>query len=380
MNNEYLLRDHKFNSARPPRSKNFLLTAMLIASLGLNAYFLFYDKVGEWTSTASAALHRTEPKTQSLPTEKKRVVKPVAVKAAERPVRKEAPQARAFEVKRTAYISEDRSGDPSARFLRFKIKHSLNHSVCVLDVEKECAQLSAHIGRLLAWFLDIDSQMRKGDALETIYKKTDDPSPFKILRLTYRSQYLNKTFEANYFESPETTGYFDGRGNDVALRLKPPKAPMKDYIEITSLPGDYRKGRLRGHSGADFKAAVGTPVYSSFDGRVTRINWNFSRNGDCVEVEHPRLGIKTLYLHLNKVLVKKGQRVGAGRQIGESGNTGRSFGPHLHYEIQSLKRREKIINPFKFRHHATFTRKIPSARLEDFKKTIRLYEAVARSG
>ncbi len=376
MRDEFAFRDQRYNPAPRSQSKKLLLPALLIASLSLNAYFLFSDKVGRWTTTASEALQTIE----RAPAEKKAVVKPVAVKTTEQPVRKEAAQAQAFEIKRTAYISGDRSVDSAARFLRFKIRSSLNYSVCALDVEKDCAQLSAHIGRLLAWFLDIDAQMRKGDSLETIYKKTDDPSPFKILRLKYRSQYLNKTFEANYFESPEMTGYFDESGNDTALRLKPPKAPIKDYVEITSLPGDYRKGRLRGHSGADFKADVGTPVYSSFDGRVTRVNWNFSRNGDCIEIEHPRLGIKTLYLHLDKVTVKKGQTVSAGRRIGESGNTGRSFGPHLHYEIQNLKRRKKIINPFKFTHHETYTRKIPKKRLKEFENTLRLYEAVTRAG
>ena len=57
----------------------------------------------------------------------------------------------------------------------------------------------------------------------------------------------------------------------------------------------------------DFKAEVGTPVFSSFPGRVTRTNWNTRKNGFCVEVDHPDKGVKTLYLHLDKVLVRPGR-------------------------------------------------------------------------
>jgi len=116
----------------------------------------------------------------------------------------------------------------------------------------------------------------------------------------------------------------------------------------------------------DFKAKVGTPVFTPFPGKVTRVNWNFKYNGDCIEIDHAKQGIKTVYLHLNKVVVKPGQVVKGGQKIGESGNTGRTFAPHLHYEIRHGKNKDKIYNPFKIKHHHTYHRKIPATELDSF--------------
>ena len=167
----------------------------------------------------------------------------------------------------------------------------------------------------------------------------------------------------------DQAGYFDIDGNEVAMRIVESQSPIRNYTEITSLPGDFRK-RGGGHSGTDFKAPVGTPVYSGFKGVVTRVNWNVRANGYCVEIDHPDKDIKTLYLHLSRVLVKPGQTIKPGQQIAESGNTGRTFAPHLHYEIQHRKNRNLIYNPFQSKHHKHYTRKIPFDHLKQFKETL----------
>jgi murein DD-endopeptidase MepM/ murein hydrolase activator NlpD len=85
------------------------------------------------------------------------------------------------------------------------------------------------------------------------------------------------------------------------------------------------------HKGQDWAVPRNTPVYASSGGKVIKAGWG-SGYGYCVYIDHGN-GMVTRYAHLNKVLVKAGQRVSQGERIGLSGNTGISSGPHLHFEI-----------------------------------------------
>ncbi|WP_034491344.1 M23 family metallopeptidase [Afifella pfennigii] len=102
-------------------------------------------------------------------------------------------------------------------------------------------------------------------------------------------------------------------------------------------------GRPALHSGVDFSAATGTAVRSTGPGRVVKAGWN-GGYGKMVEIEHAH-GIVTRYAHMSRVEVKAGQRVEAGEIIGRVGSTGRSTGPHLHYET---RRNGKAVNPNPF--------------------------------
>ncbi len=88
----------------------------------------------------------------------------------------------------------------------------------------------------------------------------------------------------------------------------------------------------RMHYGADFAAPRGTPVYATANGTVTQVK-RVSGYGKLVEIDHG-YGYVTIYAHLNNQFVRRGQKVQRGDQIGAVGNTGRSTGPHLHYEVQ----------------------------------------------
>ena len=169
--------------------------------------------------------------------------------------------------------------------------------------------------------------------------------------------------------------FFSADGKEISPRIVDPEAPIRDYVEITSLPGDYRKGKFRDHSGTDFKAPTGTHVYSGFDGRVTRRNWNIKANGYSLEIDHPGANVKTRYLHLSRTLVKPGQTVKQGQKIAESGNTGRSFAPHLHYELLSRSAKPTVQNPFKSKAHKTYYRRVPPQRKQAFLKTVALYDS-----
>ncbi|MHA6323586.1 DUF5930 domain-containing protein [Roseivivax sp. CAU 1753] len=115
----------------------------------------------------------------------------------------------------------------------------------------------------------------------------------------------------------------------IAAEKAPFASPLKDAFRFTSGFG-YRWGRL--HAGTDFAAPHGTPIYSTADGVVVHAGWQ-SGYGRLVKIQH-EFGIETRYAHNSKLYVKVGQRVSRGQKIAAMGNTGRSTGTHLHYEVR----------------------------------------------
>ena len=95
---------------------------------------------------------------------------------------------------------------------------------------------------------------------------------------------------------------------------------------------DPFNGEKAFHEGLDFPAATGTPIYAAAGGIVSFAEQT-SDYGKLVKIDHGS-GLETRYAHSSKLLVKVGQRVEKGQEIAEVGNTGRSTGPHLHYEIR----------------------------------------------
>lgn len=86
------------------------------------------------------------------------------------------------------------------------------------------------------------------------------------------------------------------------------------------------------HSGIDFAASIGTPIYATADGKVVTVEVRFSGYGKMVEIDHG-FGYKTRYAHMHEFAVRAGQNVKRGDLIGYVGNTGLSTAPHLHYEV-----------------------------------------------
>lgn len=92
----------------------------------------------------------------------------------------------------------------------------------------------------------------------------------------------------------------------------------------------WRWGRM--HRGIDIAAPTGTPIVAAAPGVVTFANWNSGGYGNLVEIKHPN-GSLTVYAHNSQILVREGQKVAQGELIAKMGSTGRSTGPHLHFEI-----------------------------------------------
>ena len=126
----------------------------------------------------------------------------------------------------------------------------------------------------------------------------------------------------------------------IAIEKVPLSHPIKDNHRFTSGFGP-RWGRM--HNGTDFAAPHGTPIYSAADG-VVIFAGRQSAYGRLIKIKHD-FGYETRYAHLSKIRVKRGQKVSRGERIGDMGNTGRSTGTHLHYEIRT---NGKAVNPMNY--------------------------------
>lgn len=126
----------------------------------------------------------------------------------------------------------------------------------------------------------------------------------------------------------------------IAAQKAPFALPLKSSFRYTSGFGQ-RWGRM--HEGTDFAASYGTPIYSTADGVVTFAGWS-TGYGRLVKIQH-EFGIETRYAHQSQLMVKVGQRVSRGQQIGAMGNSGRSTGTHLHYEVRVGG---KAVNPMTY--------------------------------
>ncbi len=126
----------------------------------------------------------------------------------------------------------------------------------------------------------------------------------------------------------------------IAAEKAPFALPIKSSFRYTSGFG-VRWGRM--HEGTDFASSYGTPIYATADGVVSYAGW-LAGYGRLVKIQH-EFGIETRYAHQSKILVKVGQRVSRGDHIGDMGNSGRSTGTHLHYEVRVG---DKPVNPMTY--------------------------------
>lgn len=127
---------------------------------------------------------------------------------------------------------------------------------------------------------------------------------------------------------------------NIAASQIPFTMPVRTAIRHTSGFG-YRDGRE--HKGTDMAGPVGTPIYTTADGYVTFAGRQ-SGYGNLIIIQHD-FGFETRYAHLSRISITKGDRVSRGDRIGDMGNTGRSSGSHLHYEIRT---NGEAVNPMTY--------------------------------
>lgn len=138
------------------------------------------------------------------------------------------------------------------------------------------------------------------------------------------------------------------RRHDEMLACIPAIQPVanKDLRQTASGYGnriDPIYKTVKFHAGMDFSAFTGTPVYATGNGVVRKAGWE-GLYGNCIEIDHG-FGYLTRYAHLQKIEVRVGQKVVRGQTIGRVGSTGKSTGPHLHYEVHV---KGKVVNPINY--------------------------------
>lgn len=181
------------------------------------------------------------------------------------------------------------------------------------------------------------------------YDYLADAGPDSPLRRTeYRLDLLTKEayVQSKSFDEVAT---LSKRAGDMASCIPaiPPFSPDPRKFRMSS-PFGYRTDPVYGggeyHSGQDFSMKKGTPIYTTGDGVVEYAKFSFTGYGNEIVIDHG-FGYKTRYAHLSMISVAEGMKLKRGDCIGESGNSGKSTGEHLHYEV--IYRGERV-NPMNF--------------------------------
>ena len=190
--------------------------------------------------------------------------------------------------------------------------------------------------RIYGFQIDFQRDIRKKDKFQIMYEIFLDENK-KIIE-TGEILYANLKLSGQdnslyYFDKDESRGHYDKNGKSVQ------KALMKTPINGARLSSSFgmRKHPIDGfnkmHRGTDFAAPTGTPIMASGDGIIKKAGW-CGGGGNCVKIRHNST-YQTIYAHMSKFArgIKKGVRVKQGQIIGYVGSTGKSTGPHLHYEV-----------------------------------------------
>ena len=211
----------------------------------------------------------------------------------------------------------------------------------------------AEIIRLYSWDVDFQRDIRKGDGFEVLYESflDRDGQLAHNGNIIYASLTLSGKRHAVYRHALKNgeTDYFDENGQSAR------KALMRTPIDGARLSSGFGKrkhpilGYTKMHKGLDFAAPRGTPIYAAGNGTVEYAGKK-GAYGNYVRIRH-NSDYSTAYAHMKRVNTRKGRRVTQGQVIGYVGTTGRSTGPHLHYEILRGKRQ---VNPLRV--------KMPSGR------------------
>jgi len=186
--------------------------------------------------------------------------------------------------------------------------------------------------RLLEKKLDFRRDSRRGDRFQVLVESDMiDGEAFdsRVLAVKYNGERMDLTLLRNATDSNFYTP--EGSSLDPAFS----RYPFEGNYRLSSNFNPRRKhpvtGRISPHNGTDFAMPIGTPITAPASGRVERVG-NHHAAGRYIVVRHDN-GYRTRYLHLSRPLVTQGERIEMGERIALSGNTGRSTGPHLHYEV-----------------------------------------------
>ena len=218
-------------------------------------------------------------------------------------------------------------------FKEGKITQSLYKTAVDLNVQPN---IIIEFARIYGFQVDFQRDIRKNDNFQIMYEvfEDDNGKVFETGNIIFANLKLSGINNSlYYFDKKGSEGHYDENGKSVE------KALMKTPINGARLSSAFgmRKHPIDGfnkmHRGTDFAAPMGTPIMASGSGVITRARW-CGGGGNCVKIKHNST-YTTIYAHMKNFArgIKEGARVKQGQIIGYVGSTGKSTGPHLHYEV-----------------------------------------------
>ena len=190
--------------------------------------------------------------------------------------------------------------------------------------------------RIYGFEIDFQRDIRKKDTFQIMYEifESEEEEIIEKGNILYANLNVQGIdYPLYFFNKKNLRGHYDESGKSIVKTLM--KTPINGAR--LSSPFGMRKHPIDGfnkmHRGTDFAAPMGTPIMASGDGVVVKAGW-CGGGGNCVKIKHNSV-YQTIYAHMSKFAnrVKSGVRVKQGQIIGYVGSTGKSTGPHLHYEV-----------------------------------------------
>lgn len=223
----------------------------------------------------------------------------------------------------------ERQGEPVQRLFAGSVSGSFARSAQATGLSSSSV---TELTKLLEKKLDFRRDSRRGDRFQVLVESDmieGETLDSRVLAVKYAGERMDLTVVRNATDD----NFYTPAGGSLDPAFA--RYPFDGSYRISSNFNPNRHhpvtGRISPHNGTDFAMPIGTAVVAPANGRVERVA-HHSAAGTYIVVRHDN-GYKTRYLHLSKALVHKGDRIAMGDQIALSGNTGRSTGPHLHYEV-----------------------------------------------
>lgn len=283
-------------------------------------------------------------------------------------------------------VERDANGEFAARRVDRELVESVHAAQAVIDTNLYATarrhdvpdEALVNLANIFSWDVDFQRDLHPGDAFELVYEQVASPDGevrggnvlFASLSLRGRQVHAYR-----YEHSDGTAGYYDYDGRSLRKWLM--RTPI-DGARLSSGFGPRRHpilGYNRMHRGVDFAAPSGTPIYAAGDGLVRQAGRN-GGYGNYIEIRHND-EFSTAYAHLSRFAkgLERGDRVKQGQIIGYVGSTGRSTGPHLHYEV--MQKGEQI-NPMSIKPQNAA--RLVGAELQRFRRQIETINAARPTG
>ncbi|QNI03719.1 peptidoglycan DD-metalloendopeptidase family protein [Halomonas sp. SH5A2] len=228
-----------------------------------------------------------------------------------------------------AINSIERKGEPVQRLYAGTVSGSFARSAQSTGLNSSSVTA---LTQLLQKKLDFRRDSRRGDRFQVLVESDmieGETLDSRVLAVKYQGERMDLTVVRNATDDKFYTP--EGGSLDPAFARR----PFEGSYRLSSNFNPQRKhpvtGRISPHNGTDFAMPIGTPITAPAAGRVEKVANHYAA-GRYIVVRHDN-GYRTRYLHLSKPLVSQGERIEMGERIALSGNTGRSTGPHLHYEV-----------------------------------------------